>query len=213
MVSSFEQNIYNTFLKVSRSSKNKPYRFKKDFTNIEPETEMFLKKLSLFFKKHSEIKLEDFFKAPYSVYPDEQHFDLAYYSSLKAIKAYTTLQKQKEFLDPDNDDQIELTKQSIKFISSFCKENNILCKNYLEHKTNNLYSFILHLKERKINIYSVIAFKNFEKLLKSVDYDVLRFMFNEDFLNNISTFKIKFLNSERCKLLINKSLKFFDIFS
>lgn len=213
MISNFEQAIYNTHLRVSRSIKNKPYKLKKDFSNLDAESELYLKKLSIFFKNHNDIKMDEFFKSSYTVHKDEPYFDLKHYTSLKAIKAYTVYQKQKESLDPDNEDQIEMTKNSIKFISNFCKKNEIHFSKYLDHKTNNINSFLLHLKERKINIYSVIAFKNFDKIFKSLDYDVLRFMFNEEFINNIPTFKIKYLNSDRCKSLITKSLTFFNIFS
>jgi len=213
VISNFEQAIYNTHLRVSRSIRNKPFKLKKDFTSIEPETELYLKKLSAFFKSHTDIKMDDFFKSSYIIHKDEPYFDLKHFTSLKAIKAYTVYQKQNESLDPDNDDQIEMTKSSIKFIHNFCKEQEIHFSKYLEHKTNNINTFLLHLKERKINIYSVIAFKDFDKIFKTFDYEVLRFMFNEEFINNISTFKIKYLNSDRCKSLITKSLIFFNIFS
>mgnify|MGYP003680734664 FL=1 len=34
MITYLEKNIYNTYLKVSRSRQNLPYRFRKDFTDF-----------------------------------------------------------------------------------------------------------------------------------------------------------------------------------
>jgi len=191
-----------------RSSKGKPYKLKKKFDDIEPEKEYSLKKLSLFFNSHKEIKPEEFFLASYKLYPDEPFFDLKYFTTLKAIKAYTTFQKDRESLDPDSEEQINFTKESILYINKFCKDNNIAFKNYLTHISVKTPTFLIHLKERNINIYSVIGFKNFEKYFFSIDKEILNLMFNESFIDNISTFKIKFFNSNRCKMLVNKALNF-----
>lgn len=208
MTSTFEQFIYNSYLKCMRSSKGKPYKFKKNFNDIDPEKEYSLRKLSIFFNSHKEIKPDDFFLASFKLYPDESFFDLKYFTTLKAIKAYTTFQKDRESLDPDSEDQINFTKESIMFINKFCKNNNISLKNYLSHYSGKIPSFLIHLKERNINIYSVIGFLNFEKYFFSIDKEILGLMFNDSLINNISTFKIKFLNSVRCKALVNKALNF-----
>jgi hypothetical protein len=44
--------------------------------------------LSSFFTKHKEIKIEDFFKAPYFVYPEGENFDLKFFTTQKAISVY-----------------------------------------------------------------------------------------------------------------------------
>lgn len=208
MVTNFEQYIYNSYLKSLRISQNKPYKLKKNFDDISEEKAYALKKLSIFLNSHKEIKPEEFFLASFKLYPDEEFFDLKYFTTLKAIKAFTVYQKNKEVLEPDSEEQISFTKESLIFINNFCCLNKIPFTNYLQHKTEKLPTFILHLKERKINIYSVIWFNDFEKLFKSVDYDILKFMFNETLLNNINTFKVKFLNSKRCKQLVYRVADF-----
>ena len=85
-VTDFEQHIYNTHLKISRQKRNQPFRYRKDFTDLDIKQIFYLKKISLFLKNFTHINLEEFIKAPYDIYPDELYFDLQYYTTLKATK-------------------------------------------------------------------------------------------------------------------------------
>ncbi|NBP15009.1 hypothetical protein EBU95_11505 [bacterium] len=93
------------------------------------------------------------------------------------------------------------------FISKFCKQKNITVDSYISDKTNNIYTYLLHLKNRDINIYSLFGFADLETSLKKSDLEVLRFMFDNNFLENISLFKIKFLNSKKCKAVVDNGLQ------
>jgi len=110
-------------------------------------------------------------------------------------------------LDPDTKEQLDFVKASLLFINKFCRENCLSIENYLNHKTNNVFSFLLHLKNREINIYSVFGFNNFDKQIKASDLEVLKFMFGDMFLNNLSLHRIKFFNSEKCKILVTTGLQ------
>ena len=74
--------------------------------------------------------------------------------------------------------------------------------NYLNHKTNDMFSFLLHIKNRDINLYSVLSFNNLNAVLSKSNTEVLRFMFEEEFLDKVNSKKIKFLNSKKCKHLV-----------
>jgi hypothetical protein len=168
---------------------------------------MCLKKLSYFFNKHKEIKIENFFNAPYSLYKDEVYFDLSFYTTLKAIKAFTLQNKNIENLDPDSQEQLDFVKASLLFINKFCRDNKTTIANYLSHKTNNMFTFLIHLKNREINIYTLFGFNNFDKHIKNSDLEILKFMFGESFLNNIGLCRIKFFNSKKCKNLVANGLQ------
>lgn len=99
LITDFEKHLYNTFLKTARSSANKPYRLRKDFSNLDDLSVAYLKRLSTFFKNHAEICAEEFFSAPYKLYKDEAYYDLKYFTSLKAIKAYNILSQKNNRLD------------------------------------------------------------------------------------------------------------------
>lgn len=205
MITEFEKHIYNTHLKASR--KNKPFNLRKDFSTLNEKDTICLKKLSLFFNKHKHIKLEQFFSAPYNLYKDETYFDLCFFTTLKAIKAFTLQNKNIEHLDPDSPEQLNFVKSSIIFINKFCRENNLKIENYLNHKTSNLYTFFLHLKNREINIYTLFGFDGVDKCIKNSDLETLKFMFGENFLSNIGIQRMKYFNSSKCKCMVNTGLQ------
>jgi hypothetical protein len=103
----FEKHIYNTHLRISRGRKGLPFKYRKDFSHQLDIVTNSLKKISIFLSKFPHIKLEDFIRAPYEIYSDQEHFDLDYYTTLKATKAYTLLMKRMEMLDPDNTEQLQ----------------------------------------------------------------------------------------------------------
>ena len=200
-LSDFEQHIYNIYLKVSRGSRGLPYKYRKDFSDIGDAESNYLKKIAIFLAKFPHIKTEDFISAPFKMYPDEKYFSLDYYITLKATKAYSLLQKRREHLDPDSADQLTNIIESLKFISLFCKDQNILIDNYIEHQSGNTPSFVLHLKEHRVNVYSLFGFSTFERKLKAIDYELLKFILGEEFLNNLSSFRMKFFASKKAKVL------------
>jgi hypothetical protein len=166
-----------------------------------------LKKISIFLAKFPHIKLEDFIKAPYEIYADQDHFDLDYFTTLKATKAYTMLMKRKETLDPDNEEQLQNIIESLKFISSFCAEQGINIDNYIEHQTGNSMSYILHLKEHRVNVYSLFGFQAFERNIRSLDSELLKFILGEDLQNNLSKFRLKFFTSKKAKVLVELGIQ------
>jgi hypothetical protein len=203
----FDQYIYNTHLRVSRSHRAQPFKFRKDFSNIDPVVIRQLKKITIFLTKHSHIVLDDFIKAPYVIYPDESYFDIEYYTTLKATKAYTLYQRKKLFLDPDTPEQLTNIVESLKYISKYCSDNDIEVDDYITHRTNNTPSFILHLKEHRVNVYCLLGFTQFDKQLKAVDNDILEFILGVEFLNNIPTFRLKFFASKKAKILIEAGIQ------
>jgi len=204
MISDFEKLIYNTHLSVSRQKADKPYTIRKDFTDIDFQIIQALKKLSFFFNKHKEISVKDFFKASYLIYKDESYLDISFFNTLKAVKAYRIFKESINNSDPDSEDQLKVTKDSIKYIYTFCQQNNISLDTYISHKTNNILTFLLHLKNRSVNIYSLFYYNDFIQQLNKTDREVLSFMFENGFIEKTKSKKIKFLNSVKCKHLVDR---------
>lgn len=203
----FEQHIYNTHLRISRSRKGLPFKYRKDFSFLNDTYTTSLKKISIFLAKFPHIKLENFIKAPYEIYNDQEYFELEYYTTLKATKAYTLFMKRQEMLDPDNNEQLKNIIESLKYISNFCKEQKINISEYIEHLTGNTPSFILHLKEHRINVYSLFGFQTFERGIRAFDPELLKFILGDDFLNNLSTFRLKFFASKKAKVLVELGIQ------
>lgn len=200
MVTNKEQYIYNCYLETSRKINNLPFRYRKDFEDFDKKEEfIYVNKLSNFFGKFESINVKDFFEAPYFVY-NEKYFDLKFFTSQKAIKAYTIYQTKFLVDNPDNDKTIEKIKESFIFLYKFCKEKNITFDNYIDfiQTDNKLNQFFIHLKNRDIILYVLFVFPNFDKTLKNLDNELKELMFG-DTLNNINFFRTKYYSSGRAK--------------
>jgi hypothetical protein len=203
----FEQLIYNTHLKVSRLQKKLPFKYRKDFTSLDDVTRKNLKKIAIFLNNFKQIKLDDFLIAPYEIYKDESYFDLSYYTTLKATKAYTIYQNNKINEDIDGEKQLSYIAQSLIFIQTFCIDNNLTLDNYLTHKTEKIPSFILHLQEHKVNIFTLLGFTDFTKQLSKNEPELIKFILGEMLYNSIPKLKVKFLGSTKAFPLVTTGLQ------
>jgi len=203
----FEEHIYNTFLRVTRTQANKPFKLRKQFDTLQEKTKIHLKRLSSFFSRFEHISVEDFFTAPYKVYQDETYFDLEFYTSLRATKTYALYQQKRIFLDADDTDQLSSIVDSLKFIFTFCKTKQIQLDQYIAYKEGNIPDFVVHLKEHKTNIYTLLCFPDFTKMFNQLDQETVKFILGEQFYNNIPVFRTKLYNSKKAHLLITKGLQ------
>lgn len=206
-VSEFEEHIYNLHLKTTRQKNNQPYKLRKQFESLDVTSKIYLKKLSTFFAKHKHIDIEEFFAAPFTIYHDETFFDLQYFTTLKAVKSYTLYQKHIQNLAPDTPDQLSCIQKSIKFILNFCKENKIKINEYINYKHDNVPSFLVHLKEHKINTYTLHGFKDFEQIFRKIDSEIVKFMFDEQIYEQVRVTKIKLHGSTKAKMLVSLGLQ------
>ena len=207
MLSDFEQRIYNEYLKTSRQAKNQPYRLRKNFDDIPSDVLVYLKRISNILRKFPSIHVNDYFKAPYSIYGAEEYFDLKYFTSQKAIRAYTLyVQKEPDF-DPDSEDMLLKVLDSLKFLKDFLSANNISLQQYPSHMTNEMKSFILHWKERKIHPYVLIELPNALYYIRHEDQELLKFMFGENVYENIQLYTNRYFSSKKLKVLIKQGLK------
>lgn len=201
--------IYNTYLKVSRTQKNKPFRYRKNFDDFDKEENYLpVLKLKNFFARNPQIKMEDFFLAPYYVFPDskDSYYDLKFYNSLQAIKTYSLYNKKLMMEDPDSDIQLKKIKDGLTFIKDFCIKNKLSLSDYLHYKSEKTHDFLVHLTQKNISIYNLFLLKDFDKILKTYDFELLTFILNE-LAARISHFRSKFLSSKKAKLLCSEGLK------
>ena len=98
---------------------------------------------------------------------DSDFFDLKFFTTQKAIKAYSLYKQAQQNTDPDSEEQIKFTTDSLYFIYEFCKQNNINLRDYTSHKIGPVNTFITHLNQSKVNIYSLFGFQDFEPILLS----------------------------------------------
>ena len=205
-----EKLLFNKHLAVSRSIKNKPFKLKKNFEDlIDTDKHKYLKRLSTLFTKHPDINPDIFFKAPYKLYPDVEYFGLDYFSTMRAVKAYTTYKKQLFLQDPDS--QLQEVESSLRYIATFCIQNKLYLHQYPYHRTAELFTWMQHYKQNKINIYSMMEFQNIFSLVKELAEDVQRF-FVSDFVEQFQTLYGMYNNSNELKKYIQKALPVLSTF-
>ena len=201
-MSPFEKNVYNTFLRVSRTAQNKPFRIRKNFKNFEDtDNYLFVKKIAMFLNKYKHVSVDDFFMAPYKTYSDTDYFELKFYTTQKAIKTYSLYVQSLQNADPDSADQIKFTTDSLYFIYQFCRDKNINLSEYIDHKDGPTSSFITHLSQSKVNIYSLFGFNNFEQKMRGNDPDVVKFII-PNIVENLGNFRSRFYSSAKLKDIV-----------
>lgn len=70
-----------------------PFRLRKDFSKIKSNDLIILQKLEQFFLKFSDVKMSEFFAAPYKIYVHDDRFELKFYTTQKAIYVYNLWKK------------------------------------------------------------------------------------------------------------------------
>lgn len=202
MLNEYEKRIYNEHLKASRTAAGKPYRLRKDFSDVDPSIEVYVQRVARLLHKFPHISVVDYFQAPHAVYDSGDHFDLKYYTSPRAMKAYTLYMQQEVNTDPDAPHVLQRIVASLQHLSDYCKSHKIHTDAYPTMQTNSMPTFLLHLKERKITPHIVVELHNTMSILRQQDPEIIRFMFGEKFYDNINVYKNKYLASKTCKALV-----------
>lgn len=204
MIEERHKKIYNSFLRASRVSKNKPYTQRQNFDSITSTVEVALKKLDRFFLSHTSVKYNDFFIAPYTIYHDQEFFDLKFYTTPRAIKCYTEYIKQQEYQDTDSEETIENCKICCINIYKFCRERKITLQEYKTCVDEATPFYIQHLKDHKINFYTLHSL-DIKLPTMQEDANIFRFMF-DDFYNTFHKTRLKFIRSTRLKEILRITL-------
>lgn len=209
MVTPLEKRIYNTYLIVSRTKNNQPFKVRQNFNKFEDEPHYIsVKKLANFFERHQNVSINDFFLAPYDIYKNDikQFYDIKFYLSAKARSIYTMYMKKKDKESPDSETAIKRCKDSMLYIYKYCMKRKINIDKYLFEKSSGQFpDFIIHLKDRKVDIYTLFAIDGFERKFFESPQDLLAFMFG-DLYNDFTKFRMAYLRSENCKRVCKSGL-------
>lgn len=197
--------IYNSFVKAYRKFNNKPYRLRKNYDTLENDIKNKIERLKLFLDKHQNIDVDDFFNSPYFLYKDVSYFPLEYFLSPKAIRCYSDYQKNLLMLGPDDNQNLIKIKNSVIFLKKFLSNNGIIFSNYFDHYTENIPSFILHLKDRNVSIYFLLGVNYFEQAFFSFDANLIKFII-PDLYQNFEIYKEKFLTSKYARIFVKNVL-------
>ena len=209
MITKFEQRLYNTYLYVSRTTRGKPFSARKDFSDFDSKKEYHIRRISNLLVRYPHIDPDMYFKAAYEVYPDEDHFDISYFSGMGAINAYTLYMKKLRELPPDDDYQIEKIKLSLKYIAKFCFENEIGLQEYVTHQTGVTYDWMKQLKRHQISVYALMEFPAVYDIIMSVPEDERELLLG-DYGKYYLGYKTKYLKSTKAQHLVKEAIKKID---
>lgn len=200
-LSDFEKSIYNEYLRAQR--KGKPFTPRKQFDDLKEQHVVALKQLASFFTSLSNVKPRDFFNAGFV---DSDFQTLEFFKTMKAIKLYN-LYIADQLNKVDEDWTIDFVKSSMLFIYSFCKNNNIALKDYLNANAPAGFPwFIVHLKDLKICIFALLAFQGFETKLLQCSTDAQQIL-GDDFLREMPKHRTNFFASKKCKNIARQGLE------
>jgi len=128
---------------------------------------------------------------------------------MRAIKAYTTYKNQSFLQNPDS--QLEAVKESLKFIARFCIENRILLKDYPNHRASDVFTWMSHYKQNKINIYTMMEFKDVYSSVLTLAEDIRRFYVHE-FVEQFKHLRTMYVSSKELQPYLQKALSTVDNF-
>jgi hypothetical protein len=164
-----------------------------------------LKRIYSLLVKYPHITPEDYFTAPYKVYPNAEHFGLDFFAGMGGVAAYTNYMKQIQELPPDSEEQLEFIKRSLKYIGSFCIRQKITLEQYPTHKSGITLDWMKQIKKHEISIYVLMEFQEISNLIREVADDE-----KELFLGDVGTYfwgyKSKYNQSEFAKKLVKEGL-------
>jgi len=202
VISDREKELYNIYLKYSRMGQ--PFKYRKDFSDMDQNTIASLKKIAMFLFKFPHIKADDYFKAPSYLHPEEPYPQLSYFNTLAATKNYTIFKKQQENEDPDN--QSDSIKESFRFIGMFCLENRIPLEKYSSHRTGYILSWLNHYREHRINAYSLMEIEGIFESFYGLENDEVE-LFAKTLHERLVSYKTRYMSSPKTKELVKQATK------
>lgn len=206
-ITPFQQQIYNTWLRVVRTRSKRPFRPRQQWDNLDPSVFINLTKLSAFFAKHNHIDIECFFSAPYEVYVHDirSSYTLEFFTTHKAVSLYTSYLKILRMLPPDHPTMLTWIKRSFIFIGKYCITNNTTLENYGSSLAGSFVSpFLQHIKDGYITLYAMFVFPTALQTLRSLDPDIRQLMLGDI---DIHQFAREFAQSRKAKPLAISSFE------
>ncbi len=200
----FDKRVYNMWLSITRSCYGKPFKFRSNFDDFESNKNYaYLKKLSTLFSRTPHLMRKEYFEAPYFIYGKTKYYDLKFYSSLKAISAFT------KYLKKDINDLDHIV-DSFKFIINFCLEKGIELNEYPFYKSVVYNDCLKHIKDHYVSPLIAFIFPELYVIISNLDDDVFSLYYGDMDFEKLQT---KYENSPElielsisCKKKVSKKL-------
>lgn len=205
-VSENQKRLYNKWLYHSRTMRDKPFKPRKQFDDISTLNIVSLQRLERMFARNPQIDEDEYFKAPFILYQEEDHFSLDFFAKMKCIGVFKTYKKKMMELPPDSDYQVQQITDSLKFIAKFCFMNKIRLDEYIHHQTGVCYSWARHIKERKISPYILMEFTEIYSIIENMPEDERNLLLGE-VGSRFLVYRNRYLQSDKVKYLVQKGIE------
>lgn len=198
-----QENIYNDYLRAYAQFQNRPYRKRKNFTDMDKATLAALDKLERFFDQYKHIEPFTFFKASFDT-TDKQYIRLEDFTKYSAITAYTRWSRGKYEQDVDSENALKSFMEGIAFIRDFIVKTNIRFSDY-KNATNSIGVpwYIIHLNEQKISLYHLHFLKISFRNIKAEYHRMIMADFETAFDSTLQNY----MRSEKMKDIANKAFE------
>lgn len=195
-----QEQIYNDYLKALAKVNNRPYKIRKDFTNLSDNNVNSLYRLDLFFSRYKHIYPYNFFIALLE-YKGLKYATLDDYLRHNAVIAYSKWNKLKYENFVEDDKTTGDFMEGLKFIHDYCVSEGIDLKSYRTKLNNNkVNQMLIHLNEQRISYYHLHAL---DMQIEDFDSDYLHITFN----NFNEMFELTRNQYNRTKIIKNISNK------
>lgn len=212
MVTKQEKNIYNTYLAITRSCRNKPFKIRENFDGFDDSKEhLATKRLIKLFNTYPQIKRKEFFEAPFKIYEEIDHLDISFYTKYKAISIYSSYMKTIQESSPDSPDNIEFILKSLTYIGKYCLDNKINIKDYCSYNNGVIYPWMKHVKEHNVSFYVLCYYYELVDIIKNTPTDLID-MFIGDIASNVGLYINKYKTSTKARSLIINGITKIDNF-
>lgn len=195
-------------MSTRRSMQDKPYRYRKDFTDFEQtEDYFFIQKLDHIFRQYPHLLKKEFFEAPFKIYPEEKKFfNLKFYASTKGLStciAYLNILDKKSPTE-----QLQFIKESMSFILQFCRDHKLRLCDYSSYRSVAQPDCLKHLKQHQISWYLIFDTPGFLQQITEMQRDEYELYFGEgkeytDYLNRLN-------QNPEIRRFIQKGLRLLD---
>jgi len=204
-----EKKIYNTYLRILRTSKNEPYKLRKNFDKFEENPQYLnIKKVGNLFRSCPHISMRDYFIAPYKVYEFDEGsvYTLDFYASRKALGCYKRYMAIKEMQSPDEEHQLEFIKHTFQFILKHCLDNKITFDQYIRHKKGFTFEWMKHYAERKISLMCLLEFSDTYDMIMEIEEEHRVLLLGEDMEEKFYKIKDSYLRSVKARAMVKRGI-------
>ena len=160
----FMENIYNTWLKATGLANKRPYKPRKDFSDIKADDEAALYKLNRVFKNFTAVNMLEYFMASYVA--RENDFEKG--KAFIPLSEFATPASMRRYLDAcKNNERMsdrETMGRTIRGFSNIverCKKNGWKLAQYIGDPgldTIGRYQWVVDYAQHNITAYNIIAF-------------------------------------------------------